>query len=63
MNNKFRYLLAFTILAIGFLPMADTAFLTSDYIPPVDYIVAMAGFLLACHITETRTNANENNKP
>ena len=61
--NKLRYAIAFTIMVIGFLPMADTAFRTSDYIPPVDYIVAMAGFLLACHITETRTNYNDNDRP
>lgn len=57
--NKLRYLLAVIISVIGFLPMADTAFRTSDYIPIVDYIVAMAGFLLACHITETSITSKE----
>lgn len=61
MSNKLRYFLAVLILTIGFLPMADTALLTSNYIPMVDYIVAMAGFLLACHITETHTIKESNN--
>ena len=54
MSNKLRYLIAFAVLVIAFLPMADTAFCTSEYIPLVDYIVAVAGFMLACYITETR---------
>ena len=57
--NKLRYALAAIVLVIGFLPMADTAFKTSEYIPLVDYVVAMAGFLLACHITETHITSKE----
>lgn len=61
--NKIRYTIAAIVMLVGFLPMADTAFQTSEYIPLVDYITAMAGFLLACHITEARTNANDNDNP
>jgi len=57
--NKFHYAIAFTVMLLGFLPMADTAFRTSEYIPLVDYIIAMAGFLLACHITETHITSKE----
>lgn len=61
-KNKIRYLLAFTVMAIGFLPMFTTALLTSSYLQLTDYIFATAGFILAVHINESRTGANENNQ-
>lgn len=63
MTTKQRYLLAFTVMLIGFLPMLATALLTSDYLQITDYIFATAGFLLAVHITESRTGCNEDNNP
>lgn len=60
--NKTRYLLAFTVMLIGFLPMFTTALLTSDYLTLTDYIFATAGFLLACHINESRTGCNDNDQ-
>ena len=62
-KNKLRYLLAFTVMAIGFLPMFTTALLTSSYLTLTDYIFATAGFILAVHITEARTGCNENHRP
>ena len=61
--NKYRYILAFTVMLIGFLPMFTTALLTSDYLTLTDYIYATAGFLLAVHINESRTGCNENHNP
>ena len=63
MTTKLRYLLAFTVMIIGFLPMGYTALLTSHYLTLTDYICATAGFILAVHITEARTGCNENNQP
>ena len=63
MTTKLRYTLAFTVMLIGFLHMLATALLTSDYLQLTDYIWATAGFLLAVHITEARTGANEDNNP
>jgi hypothetical protein len=57
--NKFRYLLAFVVMLLGFLPMAHTALRTSEYITLIDCICAMAGFLLAVHITETHITSKE----
>ena len=57
--NKIRYLLAFTVMAIGFLPMFTTALLTPNYITLTDCIFATAGFLLACCITETPITSKE----
>ena len=60
--NKIRYLIAFTVMFIGFLPMFTTALLTPNYLTLTDYIYATAGFLLAVHITEARTGANDNDR-
>jgi cytochrome bd-type quinol oxidase subunit 2 len=54
MTTKQRYLIAFAVMLIGFLPMGYTACFTSNYIPLVDYLCAMLGFLLAVHITEVK---------
>ena len=62
-RNKLRYLLAFTVMLAGFLPMFTTALLTSDYLRLTDYLCATAGFLLAVHITESMTGCNENHQP
>ncbi len=51
--TKTSYLFAFTVTAIGFLPMAHTALMTSGYITLVDYVCAAVGFLLAVHTIET----------
>lgn len=61
--NKIRYTIAAIVLVIGFLPMFTTALLTSHYLTLTDYIFAISGFLLACHINEARTGANEDNNP
>lgn len=61
--NKFRYLISAIVLVIGFLPMLATALLTSNYLQLTDYIFAISGFLLAVHITESRTGCNENDQP
>lgn len=58
-----RYAIAFTVMIIGFLPIGYTACFTSHFIPLEDYICAMLGFLLACHITEVKVGVNENNRP
>lgn len=63
MTTKLRYSLALTVMAIGFLPMGYTALLTPDYLTLTDYVFAMAGFLLACYINESRTGCNENHNP
>lgn len=63
MTTKLRYLIAFTVMFIGFLPMGYTALFTSHYIQLEDYIFATAGFILAVHITEYRTGCNDNNQP
>ena len=63
MTTKQRYLLAFAVMLIGFLPMFTTALLTSNYLQLTDYVCAVSGFLLACHTTESRTGANENDQP
>lgn len=63
MTTKPNYLLAFTVMAIGFLPMSYTALLTSHYLALTDYIFATAGFILAVHITESRTSCNDNDQP
>lgn len=57
---KFRYLLAFAVMLIGFLPMGYTATFTSDYLQLTDYLCAMAGFILAVHITEWDYNKGAN---
>ena len=57
--NKIRYLLAFTVMFIGFLPMFTTALLTSDYLQITDYIYATAGFILAVHINEAHITSKE----
>ena len=57
--NKFRYLLAFTVMFIGFLPMFTTALLTSNYLQLTDYIFATVGFLLAVHINEAHITRKE----
>ena len=62
-RNKFRCLLAFTVMLLGFLPMCYTATFTSHYLQLTDYIFATVGFLLAVHITEARTGANEDDQP
>ena len=62
-KNKFRCLLALTVMLVGFLPMFTTALLTSSYLQLTDYLCATAGFLLAVHITEARTGANEDDQP
>lgn len=61
--NKIRYLLAAIVLVIGFLPMFNTALLTSNYLQLTDYIYATAGFIIAVHITESRTGYNDNDRP
>lgn len=61
--NKTRYILAFTVMLIGFLPMFTTALLTSNYLQLTDYIFATVGFILAVHINESRTGCNDNNQP
>lgn len=61
--NKYRYLIAFTVMFIGFLPMFTTALLTPDYLTLTDCICATVGFILAVHITESRTGCNEDNNP
>lgn len=59
---KFSYLIAFTVMLAGFLPMFTTALLTSDYLQITDYLYATVGFLLACHINESRTGCNDNDR-
>jgi hypothetical protein len=58
-----RYLIAFTVMLIGFLPMGYTALLTPDYLQLTDYLCAIIGFLLAVHITEVKVGANGNDQP
>lgn len=57
--SKFRYLLAFAVMLIGFLPMGYTALLTPNYLTLTDYIYATAGFLLAVHITKAHITSKE----
>lgn len=54
-----QYAIAFAVMTIGFLPIGYTALFTSHYLPLEDYICAMAGFILAVHITEWDYNKGE----
>ena len=58
-RNKLRYLLALTVMLLGFLPMCYTATFTYHYLQLTDYIFATVGFLLAVHITEAHITRKE----